>query len=182
MAIIENGGHEGNYKLRVNSEGQATVQATVESEDRHININHEKVWSLPYEGIDPAAADDYFLYIKNTGSSNIALTDFRVESTVIGTVEVHSVTGTASSGSTLTPVNRQIGSSVSPTATIETATDITGLTSAGVLFWLNCDTADKTLKETTSSNVVIPPGQAVALLWDQSTGVMKGMVSLVEIV
>lgn len=181
MAIIENGGHDGAYKLRINSEGQAEVNSVIETEDRHININHEKVWSLPYEGVDPTAADDYFFYIKNTGATNIALTDFRVESTVVGAVEAHSVTGTASSGTTVTPVNRHIGSSVSPSARIETSVDFTGLTSSGVLFWLNCDTANKTHHTSTSSNIVIPPGQAVALSWDQATGVMKGMISLVEL-
>jgi len=182
MAIIENGGHDGAFKLKISAAGSAKVDAATETEDRHININHKKVWSLPFEGIDPTGADDYFLRVTNTGSTNLAVTDFRLESTVSGTVEVHSVSGSASAGTTLTPVNRHIGASESPSATIETGVDITGLTAIGVLFWINLYTANKEEHESTSSNIVIPPGQTMALLWDTPTGVLKGMISLVELV
>jgi hypothetical protein len=182
--IIENGGHDGGYKLIVNSEGEALTRAISEPEDRHLNQEHESVYSLPFEGIDPAGVDDYFFYIENTGTTNQAVTDIRIESSVIGTVEVHYVTGTPSftAGVDVTPVNRHLGSNKTPTATIKTDTDTTGLINGGVMFWINCDTADTLYHLRTTSNIIIPPGQAVALMWDQATGILKGMVSLVDIV
>lgn len=185
MATIKNGGHDGEYGMIISPEGRAQTDSVVETNDRHINIEHQKVWSLPFEGIDPVGADDYFFYVKNGGTTNQALTDFRLESSVIGTVEVHSVSGTAAftADADVTPVNRFIGSSITVAATsiIKTDTDTTGLTSDGVLFWLGLDVADKIYHTSTSSNIIIPPGQAIALRWDQATGVLKGMVSLVEL-
>lgn len=184
MTVVKNGSHDGDFGWRISKEGRGQIDSVVESTDRHLNIEHQKVWSLPFEGVTPVAADDYFFYIKNDGTTNLAITDFRLESSVIGTVEVHSVTGIPVyvGASAVPPVTRFVGSAVIPTATINTDTDITGLVDEGVQFWINCDTADKTCHESTSSNVVIPPGQAVALLWDQATGAMKGMISLVELV
>lgn len=184
MTIIKNGGHDGDFGMLVNQSGHAQVDSVSETADRHLNIEHEQVWSLPFEGIDPVGADDYFLYIKNTGSTNLAITDFRLESSVIGTIEVHSVSGVASftAGADITPVNRHIGSITTPNAIIKTDTDTTGLTNNGVFFWIRADTADKTVHLHTSSNLIIPPGQATALLWDQATGIMKGVVSLAELV
>jgi len=183
MAVIKNGGHDGDFGMVVSGEGRAQVDAVIETGDRHINIEHQKVWSLPFEAIDPVAADDYFLYIKNTGITNLAITDFRLESSVIGTVEVHYVTGVPSytADVDITPVNRYIGSAIIPTAIIKTDTNTTGLVDGGILFWINCDVADKTKHESTSSNIVIPPGQSVALMWDTGTGILKGMISLVEL-
>lgn len=184
MTIIKNGGHDGDFGMLVKNTGHAQTDAITQPEDKWLNLNHEKVWSLPFEGIDPVGADDYFLYIKNIGSTNLAITDFRLESSVIGTVEVHSVSGTASytADVDVTPVNRHTGSSVIPAVIVKTDTDTTGLTNNGVLFWINLDTADKLFHEKTTANVIIPPGQAIALLWDQATGVEKGMLSLVELV
>lgn len=184
MTIIKNGGHDGDFGMVVKNTGRGQVDAVSETSDRHLNIEHEKVWSLPFEGIDPVGADDYFLYIKNTGSANLAITDFRLESSVIGTVEVHSVAGTAvyTADADITPVNRHVGSIEAPTAIIKTDTNTTGLTNNGVFFWINTDVVDKTIHLHTSSNIIIPPGQAVALLWDQATGIMKGVVSLVELI
>lgn len=181
--IIKNGSHDGDYGLKISQEGRAQTDSAVETEDRHINIAHEKVWSVSYEGVDPAGADDFFLYIRNTGQAHLAVSDFRLESSVIGTVEVHAVSGTPSyvTGTDISPVNRHIGSSVAPNATIKHDTDITGLTDDGVIFWVNCDTADKTAHLHTSSNIILPPGQAIALMWDQATGVEKGIISVIEL-
>lgn len=183
MTVIKNGSHDGDFGLKVSKEGRGQTDSVVETTDRHLNIEHQQVWSLPFEGIDPVGADDYFVYIKNTGITNLAITDFRLETTVAGTVEIHSVSGTPvyTAGVDITPVTRFVGSAIIPTATIKTDTDVTALVDEGLHFWIRCDTANKTCHESTSSNIVIPPGQAVGLLWDQATGVLKGTISLVEL-
>jgi len=179
---IEDGKGSGS-RVEVNSDNQLRVFASVESIDRRQNRVESKVWSLPFEGIDPAGADDYFFYIKNTGTSLLGITDIRIESSVIGAVEVRHVSGTPSytSDTDVTPVSRNLGSSTTPVATVKTDTDTTGLTNEGVIFYITCDTANKVYHLRTSSNIFIPPGQSVALLWDTSTGILKGMVSLVEV-
>lgn len=183
MGIQIEDGTGGASGLRINSENQMEVLAVAIPEDRHINTEHNGVWSLPFEGIDPAGADDYFLYITNTGTKNLAITDVRMSTTVTGTVEIRPVTGVPSyvSETAITPVNRFIGSSKAFFATANTDTDITELSSAGVLFYLELSTAAESFHLKTSSNIVIPPGQAVAMLWDQATGVLKGVISIVEL-
>ena len=106
----------------------------------------------------------------------------RMYSTVAGTVEVHSVSGNASytSDTDVTPVNRTIGSSNTITATIKTDTNTTGLTNNGVLFYHRLDTANEEFHLKISAHIIIPPGQAIALLWDTATGALTGTVSVYE--
>lgn len=179
---IEDGAGQG-FNAKVNKENQLDVFAVAEASDRTINRVDNKVWSLPFTGIDPAGASDYFFYIKNTGTIDLAITDIRIESSVAGTVAVNYVTGTPSytSDTDVTPVNRYLGNSNAPAATIKTDTDTTGLTNAGTLFYITCDTTDKVYHLKTSSNIFIPPGQQIALLWDTATGVLQGVVSLVAV-
>ena len=66
MTIIKNGSHDGDYGMKVSQEGRGQTDSVSESNDRHINVQHQKVWSLPFEGIDPVGADDYFFYLKQT--------------------------------------------------------------------------------------------------------------------
>lgn len=171
------------HSAAVNGFGQLLTEATTTPEDRHININHEKVWSLPFT-VDPAGAGDYFFYLKNTNTVSYMITDFRGASTVAGYVEINHVTGTPSYvGETIvTPVNRHLGSSENPGCEINTDTDITGLTNAGTLFRMDVATINQLNHLSTSAGIVIPPGQAIALLWSAATGIMSGNVSLVALV
>ena len=64
MAIeIESGTGNGN-KMGVDGENRGLTFAVTEPEDKHINITNGKVWSIPFEGLNPAGADDYVCYIK----------------------------------------------------------------------------------------------------------------------
>lgn len=179
---VEDGTGSGN-QLRINSENQADVLAVSIPEDRHINTEHNGVWSLPFEGIDPAGADDYFVYLENTGTKNLAITDVRVSSTVIGTMEIQHVSGTpVYVGETaIAHVNRFLGSNKAFFTDANTDTDITGLTEEGILFLMELSAAGEQFHLRTSSNIVIPPGQAVSFLWDQATGVLTGVISVVEL-
>jgi archaellum component FlaG (FlaF/FlaG flagellin family) len=179
MAIIKDGAGTGKT-ARVNTENRLDVESISRSIDQHINELYQKYFSLPFDAVDPTGADDYFFYLKNTGTKNLHITDLRIYSTVVGTVEVQSVSGTASSGTTVTPVNRTIGNSNSLDATIETGVDITGLTNEGVLFYHRLDTADEEKHLKMSAHIILPPGQAIALLWDAATGALSGSMSVYE--
>jgi hypothetical protein len=179
MAIIKDGSGTGNT-LRINKENRADVEAVSRPIGQHINELYEKQWTLFFEAIDPTGADDYFFYMKNTGTKNIHVTKSRFTSSVAGTVEFHHVTGTASSTNAIVPVNRNLGSSVAPVATIGTNVDITGLTNAGTLLHLRLDTVDKDFIDEHPNHIILPPGQALALLWDTSTGILKGTIDIYE--
>jgi hypothetical protein len=177
--IIKDGAGTGKT-ARVNTENRLDVESVSRPIEQHINELYQKYFSLPYDAIDPTGADDYFMYIKNTGTKNLHVTDHRVRSTVAGVVEIHAVTGTASSGTTVTPVNRYVGSSETLGATVETGVDITGLTSAGTIFLQRLDTVAKDYHLRTSGHIIIPPGQAIALLWDTASGIISGVMSIYE--
>lgn len=162
----------------VNSSGQLSITGPMETVDYHATVTHQKYWSCPFEDVDPTGADDYFFYLKNTGTVLLSVPDIRLSTTVAGAVQVQWVTGTAASGTTLTPVNRYLGSPNAPAATIEYGANITGLTSAGELFRIDLDTTGKLVKMHTTGNILIPPGQAIALIWDTGTGVLSGSVSV----
>lgn len=179
MAIIKDGAGTGKT-AKVNEENRLDVEAISRSIEQHINEVYEKYFSIPFDAIDPTGADDYFLYIKNTGTKNLHVTDSRIRSTVAGTVEIHAVSGTASSGTTVTPVNRTVGSSQSLVATVESDPDFTGLSNEGVVFYQRLDTVDTDEHLRTSGHIIIPPGQAIAYLWDTSTGALSGVVSVYE--
>ena len=181
MSIIRDGSGTGR-SLTITDENKALVSATTISRDSFINTNYQKVWSLPFEAVDPAGADDYFFYMTNTGAVNLRITDIRLHSTVVGVAKVMGVSGTPSyaSATAVSPANRSIGSSRLPPATVNVDANITGLTSLGTIFHMVCDTAGKTLHLRTSANIIIPPGQALALQWGAATGAITGVVSVVE--
>ena len=159
MAIEIQSGDTAASKMKVDSKGRALVLAVSETEDFFINKEDGKVWSVPFEGLNPAGADDFVVYIKNTGNNNINITDIRVSADTIATqLSIHKVTGTASGGSAITPVPRNLGSAEIPTATIESGTDITGLTDGGVLFFIQCAVTDTTYHLRTSSNIILTKG------------------------
>ena len=179
MSIIKDGAGTGNT-LKITSDNRAVVDAVQRSLAQHINEVHEGHWSVFFEAIDPTGADDYFLYIKNTGTKNLHVTKTRFASTVVGTVEFHAVTGTASATAAITPANRTLGSANTPTATIGTAVDITGLSNTATLLHLRIDTINKDVVDEHPSHIILPPGQALAFLWDTATGVLKGTIDIYE--
>lgn len=179
--IIKDGAGTGNT-AQINAENRLDTESVTRPLDQHINELYKKTFSLPFDAIDPVGADDYFVYLKNTGVRNLHITDIRLRSTVIGTVEVHGVTGTPSytSDTDITPVNRTIGASQTLDMISKTDTNTTGLTSTGTLFYIRCDTANEQAHLRTSSHMIIPPGQSLALLWDTSTGALSGVISVYE--
>lgn len=181
MAIIKDGAGTGKT-AKVNEENRLDVESVSRSIDQHINEVYQKTFSLTWDAIDPVGADDYFVYLKNTGTKNLHVEDLMVRSTVAGTVELHHVSGTPSytSDTDITPVNRYLGSSDSLTATIKTDTNTTGLTNEGTICYLRCAAVDTDYSIEISSHLIIPPGQSLALLWDTSTGALTGTMTIYE--
>jgi archaellum component FlaG (FlaF/FlaG flagellin family) len=167
--------------VKVNSGNRLYTKSVVTSEDADINANTEKVWSIPFEGLNPAGTDDYVVYIKNTGDKTLVVSDIRASADTAATqLKVNAVSGTASNGTTITPVPRTIQSSAIPTATIESGTDITGLTSEGTIFFIQCAVVNTEYHLNTSSKIRIPKGRAIGLLVETATANITGVISLFE--
>jgi len=177
---VEDGTGEG-YTAKVDFENRVATFSVIEPYDMNINLTTEKVWSIPFEGLNPTGNDDYVLYIKNTGDKVLHISDVRVMADTAATqIELHAVTGTAAGGTAVTPVPRTIGSATTPSATIETGSDITGLTSDGIIFFMQLDTANKEYHLSTSSKIRIPKGKAFAILVETGTENLTGVVSIIE--
>lgn len=162
----------------VDATGRLKTFATSQPEDRNINMGGG-VWSIYFTNT-PTAANDFFFYLKNNGTKDLFITDIRISSSVATQIFYKHVSGTAVGGTAVTPVSRKLGSSASPTATIEQGVDITGLADLGTLFYEECSTVDTLFHLRTTSNIIIPQGQAVAFERVEATGLIDCLVSLVE--
>ena len=80
----------------------------------------------------------------------------------------------------MVPSNFFVGSTNSLDAIIKTDTDVTGLSVEGVLSKVTIDIVNKDYKDDLESHIIIPPGQKLALLWDQATGVISGEIYAYE--
>ena len=131
----------------------------------------------------PAGANDYFFYLKNTGLSTLLIPTFRMDSSVITklTIEIVSGTPTYDGATAITPVDRNTGKFLTPSATINQDADITSLVSEGEPFFMLLDTADKLFTLDIISGLIIAPGGAIAMKRVAATGAITGDVSLMDI-
>ena len=173
-----------NNPMDVTSEHRGKVSSIDQPVDQHINHHTGKVWSVSFFDINPVGAGDYVFYFKNSGSAEIAISDFRMSaSTTVSRIFIDAVSGTPSfaAGADLTPVSRNIGTSPTIDAIIKSDTDTTGLTNDGVLFFMDLDTVDKMFHLSTSSKIVIPQGKSIAIRFEAATGELSGTVSFIEL-
>jgi hypothetical protein len=179
MTKIQDGTGSGRNAL-VTPNNRLATSAIVQQEDHFITNTSGKVWSYTIKDLDPTAADDYFFYVKNTSTTfNYNISDLRIASTVAGQLEINVVSGTAVGDSTPLACSRLVGAAALPNAVVTEGVDITGLTGDGTLFLLTLEAA-KMQQFKTSSRIIIPPGQAVGLLWGEATGVLSGTISVYE--
>ena len=170
--------------MDVTDEYRGKVSAIEQPVDQHVNHHTGKVWSVSFFDINPVGANDYFFYFKNTGSEEIAVSDFRMAaSTTASRIFVDAVSGspTFTAGADLTPVSRNLGKSPTMSATIKSDTNTTGLTNDGVLFFMELDTVDSMYKLSTSSKIILPQGKSIAMRFEAATGEISGVVSFIEL-
>jgi len=175
MAVIK--GPDGQV-ASVDNENRLSTLAVTESFERHLNTE-EKVWSI-YFTVTPTGANDLFFYLKNNGTKDLFISNIRVSSTVATTLFYRVVTGTASAGTDSAVTSRNLGSANSPDATIQHDVDFTGLTSGGILFHEEIDTANSLRHLSIACGIIIPQGQAIAFERVAATGVIECVVSMSE--
>lgn len=162
----------------VDTENRLRVFSVMQPQDKHLNTE-SKVFSIYFTNT-PTGANDFFFYLKNDGTRDLFITDIRITSSVVTQIFYKHVSGTAVGGTAITPVNRNLGSSNFPSATIEQGVDITGLTDLGEVFYEECSIANTLFHLRTTSNIIIPQGQAIAFQRVEATGLIDCLVSVVE--
>lgn len=166
--------------VEVDEENRLKTFAVSQREDKHLN-EEGKVWSV-YFSVTPAGANDYFFYLKNNGVLDLKVTDIRISSSVPTTLFYERVIGTPAfvSEQDAQVTSRLLGNAKAPTADLKFDTDITGLSPQGVLFFEECAVADTRYKLSTTSNILIPQGQAIAFRREAATGTIETLISVVE--
>lgn len=160
MSLQIEGGLSGK-KLDINSRNMARVISAELSPQYHNAITDLRTWTIS-DTQTPTGAADEFLYIRNDNSRHsLVISRLQFNAASAETVLLAAATGTPAGGTALVPVNRTLGSSNSPIATIQSGVDITGLTLGAALeIWEG--TAGDSI-DLAKRPIVIPPNQAVAL-------------------
>ncbi len=178
--IFEDGTGKG-FKAKIDDENRLHTFSVIEPEDKHINRSGG-VWSL-YFTVTPAGANDHFFYFKNTGTDDLGITDIRISSSVATEILYEQVSGTPTyvTGTDSDVTSRNLGNTNVPEAIMKFDTDITGLSSSGVIAFEECAAADTKYTTTMTSSVIVPQGQAVAFKRVAATGLITCVVSLVNL-
>ena len=162
-------GKGGGFEAQVDSEGRIRTFAVTEGEDRHINKESGKVWSIDLDGIT-ANAGVYIAWFQNTSTVNYHMTDMRAHCNDAASIlDIDEVTVGTIGGNTAfaaTDVaSRFIGNSTSPIGNMDyatAATGLTGLTKISNIFHAG-SLDNQTSHLRTTSNILIPPGAALAV-------------------
>ena len=162
----------------VDVKNRLTTFAVSQNEDKNANLDG-RYWSVFFQ-VTPTGANDLFFYLKNEGTKDLFVTDVRVSSSSATILFYRQVTGTAVGGTDSQVTSRKLGDPGVPNAIIQHGVDITGLTPGGVLFFEETNPPDQLQPLKTTSNIIIPQGQALAFERVEATGVITCLVSLSE--
>jgi len=149
---------------KVNSGGKAHVVAIVSPMAAHAAADLEQAYTVLITA-DPSATDADFFYLKNTGTSLLRINVIRsiFPPTTSSLIYVKTgVTGTPTSGSTLTPVNRATGSGNSADCTCEQRDGDMALTGGSILNTLSLvSTAVGEQRWACDAPIILKPNQAL---------------------
>ena len=178
MAIIQDAAS--GITAKVDSANRMLTQSVNRSEDRQANINGD--YYSAYFQVTPAGANDYFFYLRNDGVEDIVVTDFRMSSTATTRLLIHRIVGTPvfAGANTTVITSRNLGSSKTPLVTARDDTDITGLTSEGIMFFEDMSAIDTLFDLRLQSTIIIPQGQAIAMQRVGATGTLTVDVSIAK--
>jgi hypothetical protein len=188
MEIIGRTGAK-SYAMTVDPQGRASVIAASESEDRHINQLNGKVWSIDLDSA-VANAGTYVAWFQNTSQVHYHMTDMRAHCLDAASIlDIDEVTvATIGNQTAFLPsqvASRNVGNSTVPLGNMDFATDATGLTGLTKISNLfHAGSLDsKSSHLSTSSNIIIPPGAALAVkvLTANATDGVTFTWSLVEV-
>jgi len=156
---LDDGGGSGTSAI-VTSEGRLETYSVIEPESLHVNEEEGQTYSA-VTSRTPSGAADCFLYIKNNSDEDLIICCMRLWTASAESVQVKlGDTGTATSGNTLTPVNRNGGSGNLASATVEDGVDITGLSGGSVVDEVFGSTTMNTYEW--SSGLIVPKNRTAS--------------------
>lgn len=167
--------------VNVGDNGGLQVNAVGENISQRANING-KVFSIQFS-VTPAGAGDFFFHFKNTGTKNIIFTKIRMSCTATTQITIEKVSGTPTfvSSTDATVTNRNLGSSTALQADAKVDTNITVITSDGILFFEECSIIDTRFTLGIDSAIIIPQGQTVAFKRVGASGLVDVLITAIEI-
>lgn len=166
-------------RAEVNSQRQLVTQAITESIVSWLTFKERDVWTFPFEGLDPTAADDLIVYLRNDDPDrHVVITRISLTGTVATDVEVRVVTGTAGGvTTTVTPTSRNLSQNVAPDVTALTSVDITGLTETATLEFITLEANIQNDKNISDHPIVLGRNNAIALLVEVATSIITGQIT-----
>lgn len=175
MSLIE--GISGNGPMDVDEDHRALTAAVTHTDMQTAN-DKGHAWCMPFDAVDPTAANDIFGYLQSTDSSMLLhVRRLRFSSSVAGKLEIIRVTGTPSGGSPVTLVNfNGQFTDETPTGVFESGVDITGLVEVGKVAFQELKNADQTYDIFIPHDVILGRNNALALSWVEDSGALTGTV------
>lgn len=148
----------------VDSLGRLFTLSTALTVDQFL-LSGGRVSSMVFSTVNAENPDDYIFYLKNEGTTNVAVGHISFMTTVACTLWIDYVSGTPTyvTGTDVEITNRRLGNPTVPQVTAKYDPNITGLTQEGILFFERLDTANKRYFLDTVSGISIPTGQALAI-------------------
>ena len=159
--MIEDGTGTGR-KAKVNLENLLEVVSVGVDYVRHINVTHNKVWTISLDAVAPSGAT-WFAYFYNGGSKIYVFTRIATASTVAGVFRIAKVTGTAAGGTAIVPSPLNLTSAaLMDICTIQSGASITGLTEANLIIPAYIP-ANQPVNIESAPGIVLPPGAGIAI-------------------
>ncbi len=167
--------------VKVTDNNRLEVSSISEDISQRSNLNGN-VFSIQF-AVTPVGANDFFFHFQNTGTKDIIFTKIRMASTVITQITIEKVTGTPTfvSATDASVTNRNLGSSLALQADSQFDTDITVITSDGILLFEECSIANTRFTLNIDSSIVIPQGQAIAFKRVAATGLIDTLITAIEV-
>lgn len=165
----------------VGNNGGLAVNAVAENISQRSNVNG-KAFSIQF-AVTPVGANDFFFHFQNTGTKDIIFTKTRIVSTVITQITIEKVSGTPTfvSSTDASVTNRNLGSSTTLSADAKFDTDITVITSDGILFFEECSIANTLFTLDIDSAIIIPQGKTIAFKRVAATGLIDVLITAIEV-
>ncbi len=160
--FIENGGADGGYKLKINSEGQAEVRCITSELEFHANYHEQQAYSAQFI-YTPTGAGNCFGYIKNNSNDDMIISALMMYAASDESFSIKlGDTGATSGGTTVTPVNRNAGSGNLADVTCEGGVDITGLSGGSVVAGRFIKGGETSAKVEIKSGLVVPKNKIIS--------------------
>jgi len=178
MRIHDGGGTS--RTVKVDQYNKLQTHGVSVTDGHFINETSGKFWSIAFQDVEVFAATQYVAYIKNTSTTEeYEISDVRLSTTYSGRICLEKVTGTASDfDTTIVPVSHNLGKNPGISLTTVSGSGIQGLSSGGILFFLQCDEKEKQTHLEVKDKIIIQPGQGFAVKMVPSSGAITGTISI----